>query len=529
VKFTAIVLVLCLIIVQAALAPAHAAATNTFSIQHHQITTTSAAAQSAFDEGLTLLYAFNRAASYKAFEQAAKADPHCAMCWWGMAIAQGSNVNTTADAQSQKAAYDDEKDAQSLEAYASDEEKAYIEALASRYSADPQRDLHQLALAYHSAMAVLVAKYPADDDAATLFAESGLDLHPWRWFTSEGQPVEGTEEVIATLETVLRRDPMHIGANHFYIHAVEESRQPERALVSAARLDSMTFEDAAAHLVHMPAHIYMRTGNFDKATRANERASLHDRAYMHMFPDDSEASGYHNHNLNMLVSGYEMEGDSADATRVAKQLEAQNDMLPVIYEALRFKRWDVLLAMQKPGGDALNQLHPVIWHFGRGMALVSQGRLSEAQAERDIVQAAASSVHAIAHEGSNNSSVNLIHIARDVLDAAIARARGNSAKEIAALQSAAATQDQLVYTEPPDWYFPVREALGGALLRQSKNAQAEKVFRDDLARNPKNPRSLFGLAAALKAQSKNAEAQTVSLQFDDAWKHADTKLTVADL
>ena len=520
-KQVIIVLVLCLL-------NAPALAGGQFSLQHHPISTTGAAAQDAFDEGLTLLYSYNRAASYKAFERAAKADPHCAMCWWGMGIAQGSNVNTTADSQSQKAAYDDVVDAKTLEPYASDEEKAYIEALAARYSSDPGRDLRALAVAYHAAMAGLVARYPDDLDAATLYAESGLELHPWKWFTSDGAPVEGTNEVIATLESVMRRDPLHIGANHFYIHAVEESRHPERALISAGRLDAMHFEDAAAHLVHMPAHIYMRTGNYDKATSSNEHATAHDRAYLHMGPDDSEASGYYNHNLTMLVSGYEMEGDSADAARISKQLADQQDVVPVTYDALRFHRWDELLSMPKPQENGRG-MRTVMWHFGRGMALVSRKQFDAVAPERDAVHQATTSVHFFAQAGSNNSSFSLIHMAQDVLDAAVERARGDSAKEIARLQSAVATQDRLVYTEPPDWYFPVREALGGALLRRGENARAESVFRDDLARNPKNPRSLFGLAAALQAQGKSADALEVTRQFDDAWKHADIKLSVNDL
>jgi hypothetical protein len=271
----------------------------------------------------------------------------------------------------------------------------------------------------------------------------------------------------------------------------------------------------------------MRTGYFDKAVADNEHATMDDRAYMHTGPDDSEEGGYYNHNLSMLISAYEMEGDSAGAGRVAHLLVDQGNPLAQIYFDARFHRWDDALEMSAPSGAS--GMAGVMWHFLRGMAYTARGRYGSAQTELTFLREATMKMHSFAAMGIKNSSFNLIHMAAGILEASLARAQGDSAKEVAALQRAVDTQDALIYTEPPDFYLPVRESLGGALLRQGKAAQAERVFRDDLARNPRNPRSLFGLSAALVSEGRKDEARTVAAQFDDAWKHADIKLTVADL
>ena len=284
--------------------------------QHHAVSTTNAQAQAYFDQGLTLLYAFNRAAARHAFERAAAADPRLAMAQWGIAASYGSNINVPIDEAGERSAIAAVQRAQQLSAGADELDRAWIGALATRYTSAAKPDFAALDHAYARAMANLSAKYPDDLDAATLYAESLMDLRPWALYTPAGQPVQDTATIVATLESVMRRDPGHIGANHFYIHATEASTTPERGLIAATRLSSMNFEPAAAHLVHMPAHTYMRTGAYESGVMSNEHATQHDRAYL-ANNEDREASGYYQHNLTMLADAYSMLGNYAVHSRAA--------------------------------------------------------------------------------------------------------------------------------------------------------------------------------------------------------------------
>ena len=495
---------------------------------HHPVSTTNAQAQEFFDQGLTLLYAYNRAAARRAFEQAAQADLHLAMAQWGIAISLGSNINVVIDPQGERDAYAAVQRAQKLAATATPIERAYIDALATRYSNAPNPDLHALALAYKNAIANLAARFPDDLDAATLYAESAMELHPWALYSIDGTPIAGTQEIVDVLESVMRKQPQHIGANHFYIHTVEASGHPERALIAASRLDAMDFEPAAAHLVHMPAHIYMRTGDFAGAVQSNEHATTHDRTYLHGTHDD-EAFGYYGHNLAMLTTAYAMRGDFAGAKRTADIMAEQGSFLQTYFVLERFGRWNDITALTAPTMKLDGPIVVPMWHFARGMAFAATGDLASAQTESAAVGKSVPALALPGSPGNYNSAHMLLGLAQLELSARIARAHGDSPREIAQLEQAVAAYDRFLYTEPPDWYQPPREALGGALLRAGRYPEAENVFRADLQRNARNPRSLFGLAAALRGEGRADDAALVDSQFSAAWRNADTELTVAAL
>jgi tetratricopeptide (TPR) repeat protein len=507
---------------------------------HHPVFTKNPEAQKFFDQGLRLIYAFNHDEAARSFQHAAELDPTMAMAYWGIAEAVGPNYNDPANEPRRKQAYDAIQKALQLSADAPVNERAYIEALAQRYADDPNADLRQLAVNYANAMREVMKKYPDDLDAATLFAEAEMNLHPWGLWKADGTPEEGTEEVISVLESVIRRDPNHMGAVHYYIHAVEASPNPERALASANRLAALA--PAAGHLVHMPAHIYIRTGYYDAAVKTNEQAAAADRAYI-------EASGvqglypmmYYSHNLHFIAISAGMTGQFSEAKRAAAQLVDNvrphvKDMPPleafmIIPPAVlvRFHHWSDILRLPAP--DPSMKIATSFWHFARGMAFAGTGKLSEAQAEHTELVAIenATPADAIYSMPFNNKTRDILKIADNVLAAKIAMARCDPASAIPLLHEAVAVQDSLNYGEPPDWFFPVRESLGAALLINGNAVEAEKVFREDLQRNPRNPRSLFGLRESLKAQKRDYDAHFVDTQFRAAWKAADTQLSLQEL
>ena len=389
-------------------------------------------------------------------------------------------------------------------------------------------------------MRELVKQFPDDLDAATLFAEAGMNLHPWGLWHVDGSPELGTEEIVATLESVLRRDPNHMGAIHYYIHSVEASPNPEKALAAANRLAALA--PAAGHLVHMPAHIYIRTGDFDAGVKTNQRAAAADRAYMQGgAPPGIYPAMYYSHNLHFIAMCASMEGDYAESSKAAQMLAAHvgplvKDMPPLegfmtipIAVEVRFQKWDKIMAMKAP--DPSMKVAGVFWHFARGMAEAAQGKTADAEAELKIVHTAAEQTppDAVFAMPVNNKAKDVLTIAENVLGAKIALAKKDPAASMAMLRKAIAIQDTLKYDEPPDWFFPVRESLGAVLLLNGNAADAEKVFREDLDRNPRNPRSLFGLSESLKAQKRGYDAQFVDKQFQSSWKATDIKLKVEDL
>ncbi len=475
----------------------------------HPIHTGSAEAQKFFDQGLTLYYGFNHDEAIRSFEHAAELDPLSPMPWWGKSLSLGRNYNRDEEPDLEKAAYQALQKALELAKSAPENERAYVAALATRYAADPQADHKQLAVAYKNAMGDLMRRYPDDLEVATLYAEAAMNLRPWQLWNNDGTPAEGTTEIVAVLESVLARNPIHPGANHYYIHALEASPHAERALPSAARLGYLV--PAAGHLVHMPAHIYSRVGDHDASATANEKAAAADRAYIAA----SGAQGmypmmYYSHNLHFLAEADKMRGNYAGARQAADQLVANvrpglkempvlEAFLPTpIFVALRFHRWQNILAMPAPGKDFA--LTTVIWHFARGAALAASGKAADAENERREFQAGVKALPADAPYGTLNTAKDVLAVTGLELDARIAAAKGDQAGAVEFWKQAVGAQDNLNYDEPPDWYYPVRESLGGALLRASRFAEAESVFREDLVRNPRNPRSLFGLAEALAGQ-----------------------------
>ncbi len=506
---------------------------------HHPISTSNPDAQRFFDQGLTLVYAFNHYEAERSFRRAAELDPAAAMPWWGVALALGPNYNDPGNPEKEKAAYDAIQKAKSLASSGPENERAYIEALAMRYSSDPNADLKKLAHEYSNAMGALAKNYPDDPDASTIYAESMMDLRPWGLWKLDGTPSEGTLEIIAVLESVLARYPNHIGANHYYIHAVEASPHAEWGVPSADRLNTLV--PNAGHLVHMPSHIYERVGDQPAAIKANTAAAEADRNYI----ASTGATGmypamYYSHNLHFLAYAAMQSGQFAEAHKAAQTLkeniETQAKGMPpgmtehfLVYPTavrIRFRDWPAVLAMPQP--DASLAANVAFWHFARGMAFASTGKLTDADGERKAFADAVAKIPKEQEYGFTNAAT-IMQIPAAVLDAKLAEARGDRAAAIDALKKAVAAQDALVYDEPPDWFFPVRESLGGSLLRAAKPAEAEKVFREDLVRNPRNGRTLFGLWQSLLAQNKTSDAAWAKLEFQDAWKDADTTLTIDTL
>jgi tetratricopeptide (TPR) repeat protein len=499
---------------------------------HHPVSTSNAEAQRFFDQGLALLYAFNHAESIRSFKRAAELDPNLAMAHWGIALALGPNINQDVDPASEKAAYDAVQKALSMKAPLT--ERAYIEALAKRYSTDPKADLKQLAVDYKDAMGRLMKNYPDDLDAATLYAESVMDLRPWKLWSLDGKPAEGTLEIIAVLESVLRRDPEHIGANHYYIHVVEASPHPEWALPSAERLGRTV--KTAGHLVHMPSHVYMRAGDYASASASNKEAAAVDRAYI----ESNEikgmyAAGYYSHNLHFLAIAASMQGRFAESLAASEQL-SQNvkpyltdvpsleGFLPTSTIVLvRFRKWDEMLNSPQP--EQQLPLTNAMWHWGRAMAYGGKGQVQQAVAEQKLFIEWQKKVPEGALWGLNGAG-SILKIAGHILNGKLALAQKNPELGIKELQAAVAAEDVLAYDEPPAWFLPARESLGGALMASARYTEAERIFRDDLERNRRNGRSLFGLKESLKAQGRTDASRMVELEFQAAWKDADSELSL---
>ncbi len=495
----------------------------------HPVSTTNAQAQAFFDQGLRLIYAFNHDEAERSFQRAAELDPKLAMAYWGIAEAVGPNYNDPASEDRFVQAHQAIEKAMSLAEGASESDQAYIAALAKRFPADPKSDLQAAAEEYRDAMREVSKKFPDDLDAATLFAEAGMNLHPWGLWHVDGSPEAGTEEIVATLESVIRREPNHLGAVHYYIHAVEASRSPERALAGANRLAQLA--PAAGHIVHMPAHIYIRTGDYEAAVKTNQKAAQADQAYLAA----SKAQGiypmmYYSHNLHFIAMCAAMNGNYLESRRGAQMLAANvgphvKEMpalggfmtVPLAVE-VRFHKWNEILKTPQP--DESMQTATVFWHFARGVALAATGKVEEAEAEHKVVAEAEEKTapDAIFQMPINNKTKDILKIAEYVLGAKIAQARKENDDAISQLREAVTIQDGLKYNEPQDWFYPVRESLGAALLMNGDQAGAEQVFRDDLERTPRNPRSLFGLEQALKAQGRAYDATFVKKQFDASWK-----------
>ena len=508
----------------------------------HPISTTSAEAQRYFNEGLILTFGFNHAEAIRSFKDAAELDPACAMCHWGIALALGPNINAPMDDAAVPEAFAAIQKAQELAPTASPAEQAYIRALATRYAAEPVADRTELDLAYVNAMRELSQQHPDDLDAATLFAEALMDLSPWQFWTKDGQATTYTDEIVRTLESVLARNPEHPGANHYYIHAVEASNTPERALQSAQRLERLA--PGAGHLVHMPGHVYWRTGQYADAARVNERAITVDEATIRRGVSGADqgshsfyALAYYPHNIHFLFAAAQMEGRSGLALTAARKLVASipveayeiapglEDFRPMpLFAMVRFGLWTEILAEPQPPIEM--QYTTGIWHWARGLAYVRQGQLDRATHELSSLKAiAGTDAMQQLTLASFPKAATLLGIAAHVLDGELAGARGDTVGMIAQFEQAVEIQDGLAYIEPPAWFYPVRHSLGAALLESGRAADAEATYREDLRQHPHNGWSLFGLAKSLRAQGKSAEADEIEQRFTEAWERADVKLS----
>lgn len=500
---------------------------------NHAVSTKNAEAQKFFNQGLAYIYAFNHEEAIRSFKRAAELDGELAMAYWGASLALGSNYNLQADAAQLKDAYANLQKALQFAPKATQKERDYVAALSKRYSADPTADRQKLALAYKSAMGELVKKYPDDLDATTLYAESMMNLRPWQLWSLDGKPAEGTLEIVAVLESVLKRNPNHTGANHYYIHAVEASPNPERAVESARRLGLLA--PNAGHLVHMPSHIWIRTGDYTEAAKSNADAIQADQRYI----QKSGATGvytmmYVNHNIHFLAAANAMNGNYAEAIKNARLLESNvrplvktMPMLEMftpypLVTLVRFQKWDEILKYSE--ADAEMNITNALRHFARGVAFANTGKPDEAQKEFAAMQVKTKSVAPDAPFG-NSTAQMVLKVAEEMLAGEIALAKGDKKAAIEFLKKAAAAEDVVNYNEPPDWDLPTREWLGRALLKHGEFAEAERVYRAELVKHPRNGRAFFGLAEALRKQNKKTEAARIQSEFEKSWEKADTKLT----
>jgi tetratricopeptide (TPR) repeat protein len=503
----------------------------------HPIHTSSPEAQKFFDQGLALVFGFNHDEAARLFARAAELDPKSPMPHWGIALALGPNYNMPPIPEREEQAWKAIEKAIALAPEAPENERDYVEALTKRYSKDPAADRKQLAVLYKDAMKKVMQQYPDDLDAATFYAESLMNLRPWQLWSPSGEPAEGTLEVLDVLERVLRRDPDHPGANHYYIHAVEASKNPERALPSALRLGALM--PGAGHLVHMPSHIFLRTGDYEASAAVNVIAAAVDKKYI----ERSGAKGvyplmYYSHNLHFVAFARMSQGrydESIDyARRLRQNVSGAIDDMPMLapYGAFEwlvyttFGKWDEILAQSEP--KEKTPFLQAMYRYARAAALAGKGKPQDAQAEQERMQSIAGRIP--------ENEMLMVNTARNVLSVALAdvgarisRSKGESDAEIAHLRRAVELQDSLNYMEPPDWHYTVRTSLGAALLRANKAAEAEEVFRKDLELHPRNGRSLFGLVKALEAQSKSLPAEWVNREYTEAWRNSPLSLTVDSL
>ena len=497
---------------------------------HRTISTRVPAAQQYFNQGLRLVYGFNHAEAIRSFTRATELDPGCAMCWWGIAYALGPHVNAGMDSASGVAAYAAAQRSLSQSANASAWERDYVRAVAARYAPAPPAARAGLDSAYAREMAAVAKKYPGDLDAQALYAEALMDLRPWNYWTPEGTPYPGTEEIVRRLEQTIARNPEHPGACHYYIHAVE-AVTPERAVPCAERLARLM--PGVGHMVHMPAHIYVRVGRYGDAAASNVHAIHSDETFIEgQKPVTVYSLAYYPHNIHFLAFVSTLAGRSAQALEAGRTLKAKvnldaarqvfmlQEMVPYYVLTLTtFGRWDDVLAEPLPPSDIRMPL--ALAYYARGVAHAAKGQFDEARMALDTVRAIDAATPAEA------DAKTAVSIAVHALLGEIATRSGKADEGIAHFRAALKIEDAGLYFEPPRWYYPIRHSLGAALLKAGKSTEAEAVYRDDLKRFPENGWSLFGLTAALEAQGKSAEVAAVKQRFAKAWAGSDITLTAS--
>ena len=507
---------------------------NGLGTVHHPVGTRSQAAQRFFDQGLRLCYAFNHDEAIRSFGEAARLDSTCAMAWWGIALAHGPNINLPMSPEAEQQALDALARARALLPQTTASDRAYVEALATRYGAPVGQNRAQRDSAYADAMRGVMKRFPQDPDAAVLCAEALMDLRPWDLYDANGAPKPGAEEIVSILEKAVADHPQHTGALHLYIHALEASAHPERAEAVADRLGKLAPD--AGHLVHMPSHIYIRVGRYDDAASVNARAIRIDRDYIRRYDIQTMyRMMYYPHNIHMQWSALCAAGRSAEASAAARELneavtwDMVRQMPPMeffraveYYTPARFGKWDAILALPAPPADMA--VTTGIWRYTRGLAFAATGKSADAGAERESLAAVTARVSADAFFGLNPAK-QLLEFATVLLDGEIAGRSGRTDDAVRLLTRAAALQDSLRYDEPPPWYATARQALGAVLLGAGRTQEAAEVYREDLKRFPENGWSLYGLAEAVKA---SGEASAPALRrFKKAWEKADVEISAS--
>jgi tetratricopeptide (TPR) repeat protein len=504
------------------------------------VATTEPLAQTFFDQGLRLYWAFNHDEAYRSFAQAAALDPRCTMCFWGAALTLGPNYNMPMLPDRTKPAWEALQRARALAGAAPAVERDLVSALATRYAGPTpvdEKTAERHNRAYADAMRAVASKYPEDADVQSLFAESAMVLNPWKLWAPDGSPAPGTAEIVATLEATMAKNRAHPGANHLYIHAIEASKTPEKAVPAADRVATMM--PNAGHLVHMPAHIYQRVGRYEDAAAANRRAVLADRRYAEAIAPRHPPGVYEmymGHNYQFLAVADLMQGKSAEAIEAAQNGSRLSTELVLAMPAvelfaamhavllMRFAKWSDVLATTEPARGLPTARG--LWHHARGIAFAATERPTEAQAELDKLSEIKRTLPPD-HPAMMNKANDVLEIAKLVLEGRIAERRADPAAGVARLEEAVRREDALSYDEPPNWWYPTRHLLGATLLRARRGGDAEAVYRADLRVAPENGWSLYGLAKALEMQGRTAESKQALERARAAWKNADVPLALA--
>jgi tetratricopeptide (TPR) repeat protein len=504
---------------------------------HFPVTTNSPESQRFFDQGLRLTYAFNHSEALRSFKEAARRDPQNAMAYWGWALVLGPNLNLPMVPEVAPQAYQAVQRAVALANQTSERERAFIHALAKRYTNDAEADRTPLDKAYADAMAKLVERFPDDLDAATLYAAALMNLSPWDYWNLDGSPKENTLKVLESLQSVIERNSRHAGALHYYIHTVE-ARHPEKGEPHADMLAGLM--PGAGHLVHMPSHIYMRVGRYTDSYAANRRAVSADENYITQCRSQGiYPLNYYPHNIHFMAWSAMFQGRPEAALEAARKIVAKvppeisaDKNAWALYETflsqpmfvmVRFGMWDAMMAEPKP--DIASQFMTGIWHYGRALAHIYKDQPTEAQQELQKLSAAREAMGTIEHYIGFATAKTLMTIAEQIVQGELAYTEGRVLEGLAHLERAVRLEDGLRYNEPPDWYFPVRHFLGAMLLDAGYPNEAEVVYAADLRKNPENGYALFGLSEALERQGRVKEAQAFSERFRRAWADASHTLT----
>jgi tetratricopeptide (TPR) repeat protein len=507
---------------------------------HYAITTRSTTAQKYFNQGLTLLYAFNHGEAGRSFMEVIRLDSGCAMAWWGMGMVLGPNYNAPLNPSSLSEINNAMDKAMAFSSNTTPKEKALINALAKRFPRSEVKDMSPFNAAYAQAMKQAHEQFPDDMNIATLYADALMNEHPWDLWEKNGNAKPWTPAITTVLEKILAKEPKHAGANHMYIHAIEASPEPGKALPSADKLQELV--PAAGHLVHMPSHIYIRTGHYHKGVLTNENATAVDSTYV----AQCKASGFYPmllypHNIHFMAACAFLEGNSKKALEASWMVSRKADkkylhelatvqhyyIIPY-YVMVHTAKWDDIMKLPVPGESL--KYPRAIWHYARGMAFAAKNDLENAARELAAIQKYTEDESLKSFRiWDVNSAHEIISIAALVLEAEIALFKKQFDQSVALLQKAVSIEDGLMYQEPPDWFFSVRHSLGHVLVQAGRFAEAEKVYYDDMKTYPENGWALIGLYNSLKGQGKTTEADQVKKRFDKSWQWSDIKINSSRL